>query len=172
MLVACLSSSGLQSAMRYEKLQGADSGPVLGDAKTGKLKYIDIMAARLNSWCKIAKLVISPTTIPSRFAYVHECLPPLLVQVADVAAINLYMLQSCKRFGYAKSDLLRLPKGVNFGGVYEDLGLAIEILPACREYQGQNVCILRCDDDKIYDQDWAQRYLDVSKEHPDSVICE
>ncbi len=82
------------------------------------------------------------------------------------------MPQSYKRFGYAKSDLLRLPKGVNLGVVYEDLGLAIKILPACRECQGQNVCILRCDDDRIYDQDWAQRYLDVSKEHPDSVICE
>jgi hypothetical protein len=35
--------------MRYERLQSADSGAVLGEANTGKLKYIDIMAARLNS---------------------------------------------------------------------------------------------------------------------------
>jgi hypothetical protein len=120
----------------------------------------------------MAKLVISLTTIPPRFAYVHECLQSLLVQVADVAAINLYIPQSYRRFGYAESDLPRLPKGANLRVVDEDLGPATKILPACREYQGQDVCILCCDDDKIYDQGWAQRFLDVSKERPDCVICE
>jgi hypothetical protein len=48
-LIACLSSSGVQSAMQYEKLQIADSGAVPGELKTGKFKYIDIMAARFNS---------------------------------------------------------------------------------------------------------------------------
>ena len=35
--------------MRYERLQSADLGAILGEAKTGKLKYIDTIAARLNS---------------------------------------------------------------------------------------------------------------------------
>ena len=46
-LIACMSSSGVHSAMRFERLQSADSGAVLGEAKTGKLQYIDIIAARL-----------------------------------------------------------------------------------------------------------------------------
>jgi len=120
----------------------------------------------------MAKLVISLTTIPPRFAYVRECLQSLLAQAADVAAINLYIPRSYRRFGYAESDLPRMPKGVNLRVVDEDLGPATKILPACREYQGQDVCILCCDDDKIYDQGWAQRFLDVSKERPDCVICE
>ena len=47
-LIACMSSSGFQSAMRYERLQSADSGAVLGEVKSGELKSIDIVAARYN----------------------------------------------------------------------------------------------------------------------------
>ena len=82
----------------------------------------------------MVKIVISLTTIPPRFAYVRECLQSLLAQVADVAAINLYIPQSYKRFVYAESDLPKLPKGVNLRVVDEDLGPATKILPACREY--------------------------------------
>jgi hypothetical protein len=35
--------------MRYEMLQSADSGAVPGEAKTGELKSIDIVAAWSNS---------------------------------------------------------------------------------------------------------------------------
>jgi hypothetical protein len=103
----------------------------------------------------MVKIVISLTTIPPRFAYVRECLQSLLAQAADVAAINLYIPQSYKRFVYAESDLPRLPKGVNLRVVDEDLGPATKILPACREYQAQDVFILSYDDDKIYDRGWA-----------------
>ena len=121
---------------------------------------------------KMVKIVISLTTIPPRFAYVCECLQSLLVQAADVAAINLYMPQGCKWFAYAESDLSRLPKGVNLRVVDEDLGPGMKILPACREYQGQDVYILCCDDDRICDPGWAQRFLNASKERPNCVICE
>lgn len=120
----------------------------------------------------MARLVISLTSVPPRFAYVQECLRSLLVQTADVAAVNLYIPRGYKRFSYAESDIPVLPKGVNLRVIDEDLGPATKILPACREYQGQDVCILYCDDDKIYDREWAQRFLDASKERPDSVICE
>ena len=59
----------------------------------------------------------------------RECLQSLLVQAADVAAINLYIPQNYKRFVYVESDLPRLPKGVNLRVVDEDLGPATKILP-------------------------------------------
>ena len=111
----------------------------------------------------MTKLIISLTTIPPRFKYVQECLWSLLVQTAEVAAVNLYIPRGYKRFGYAESDLPKLPNGVNLRVVDEDLGPATKILPACREYLGQDVFILCCDDDKIYDRDWAQRFLNASK---------
>ena len=46
------------------------------------------------------------------------------------------------------------------------------MLPAVKEYQGQDVNILFCDDDKVYDPDWAQRFLDASTEHPNHCILE
>ncbi len=121
---------------------------------------------------KMTKLIISLTTIPPRFKYVRECLDSLLVQTAEVSAINLYVPRRYKRFVYSKSDLPRLAKGVSLRLIDEDLGPATKVLPACREYQGEDVSILYCDDDKMYDPEWAQRFLDVSKEHPDCVICE
>jgi hypothetical protein len=104
---------------------------------------------------KMVKFVISLTTIPPGFVHVRECLQSLLVQAADVAAISLHIPQSYKRFACAESHLPRLPKALNLRVVDEDLGPAIKILPACREYQGQDVFILSCDDDKIYDRGWA-----------------
>ena len=47
-LIACMSSSDFQSAVLYERLHSADFGAILGEAKTGELKSIDIVAARLN----------------------------------------------------------------------------------------------------------------------------
>ena len=104
---------------------------------------------------KMVKFVISLTTIPPGFVHVRECLQSLLVQAADVAAISLHIPQSYKRFACAESHLPRLPKAVNLRVVDEDLGPATKILPACREYQAQDVFILSCDDDKIYDRGWA-----------------
>ena len=120
----------------------------------------------------MAKLIISLTTIPPRFKYVQECLWSLLVQTAEVAAVNLYIPRGYKRFSYAESDLPRLPKGVTLRVVDKDLGPATKVLPACREYRGQDVNILFCDDDRIYDREWAQRFVDASKERPDCVVCE
>ena len=120
----------------------------------------------------MTKLIISLTTIPPRFKYVQECLSSLLSQTEEVEAVNLYVSRNYKRFSYAHSDLPGLAKGVNLRLIDEDLGPATKVLPACRDYYGQDARILFCDDDKIYDCDWAQRFLDASKEHSDCAICE
>jgi hypothetical protein len=120
----------------------------------------------------MTSLTISLTSIPPRFKYVQECLNSLLAQTAKVSAINLYIPRSYKRFSYSNSDLPRLANGVNLCLVDEDLGPSTKVLSACRDYQGEDAFVLYCDDDKIYDPEWAQRFLDASKEHPDCVICE
>lgn len=120
----------------------------------------------------MTRLVLSLTTIPPRFPIVGENLSHLLEQTAEIEAINLYIARKYKRFDYDPSDLPKVPDGVNLRIVDEDLGPATKVLPAAQEYKGQDVQILFCDDDKLYDVNWAQRYVDAAKQHPDCCICE
>ena len=120
----------------------------------------------------MTKLILSLTTVPPRFPYVHENLNTLKRQSAEIAEINLYVARTYRRFDYGSKDLPKLPEGVNLRLIDEDLGPATKVLPACREYRGQDVRILFCDDDKVYDEDWAQRFLDAAERYPDCAICE
>jgi len=120
----------------------------------------------------MTRLVLSLTTIPPRFPFVGENLSRLLEQTAEIEAINLYVARKYKRFEYDLEELPRVPNGVNLRIVDEDLGPATKVLPAAREYRGQDVHILFCDDDKLYDATWAQRFVDAAKNHPGCCICE
>jgi hypothetical protein len=117
-------------------------------------------------------LIISLTAIPPRFPYLHETLNSLLQQNADIAAINLYLPRHYRRFDWDCSQLPTVPKGIQIQLIDNDLGPASKVLPAVKEYQGQDVNILFCDDDKVYDPDWARRFSDASLQHPDCCIVE
>ncbi|MBO6897267.1 MAG: glycosyltransferase family 2 protein [Shimia sp.] len=120
----------------------------------------------------MTRLILSLTTIPPRFSAVGDNLSHLLEQSAEIDAINLYVARKYKRFEYDLADLPKVPDGVNLRIVDNDLGPATKVLPAAKEYRGQDVHILFCDDDKLYDSTWAQRFLDSALEHPDCCICE
>ncbi|MEL0086370.1 MAG: glycosyltransferase family 2 protein, partial [Paracoccaceae bacterium] len=47
-----------------------------------------------------------------------------------------------------------------------------KVLPAVKEYKNQDVMILFCDDDKVYDPSWAQRFIQAAAERPGHAICE
>lgn len=120
----------------------------------------------------MTQLLISLTAIPPRFPYLSQTLQSLLEQTADVASINLYLPKRYRRFEWDSSVLPAVPEGVQIRLVDEDLGPATKVLPAVRDHQGQDVFILFCDDDKVYDRDWAQRFVDSSSQHPDCCIVE
>lgn len=120
----------------------------------------------------MTRLILSVTTVPPRFPYIGENLKTLLDQSAEIEAINLYIPKSYRRFAYDPADLPKLPEGVNLRIIEQDLGPATKVLPAALEYRGQDVMILFCDDDKVYDRDWAQRFVDAATEKPGHVICE
>ena len=117
-------------------------------------------------------LVISLTAIPPRFPYLAETLQSLIQQKAQVASVNLYLPRRYRRFNWDPSALPPVPEGVTICLVDEDLGPATKVLPAVRQYREQAVSILFCDDDKVYDADWAQRFIDASQQHPDCCIVE
>lgn len=118
------------------------------------------------------KLVLSLTAIPPRFPYLSETLRSLLAQSAPVHAVNLYLPRKYRRFEFDPAQLPAVPAGVNICLVDTDYGPATKALPAVAQYKGQDVAILFCDDDKVYDPSWAQRFLDASRAHPDCCIVE
>jgi hypothetical protein len=120
----------------------------------------------------MSRLVISLTTIPPRFPYLLENLECLLDQTAAVESINLYIPRTYRRFTYSPADIPTLPEGVVLHIVDEDLGPATKVLPACKQFNGQDVHILFGDDDKIYDKNWAQRFVEAAKQRPGHAICE
>ncbi len=120
----------------------------------------------------MTKLILSLTTIPPRFPYVGESLKGLLSQTAEIDSINLYIPKQYKRFSYDEFELPTLPEGVNLRIVPQDYGPATKVLPAVEEYKNQDVMILFCDDDKVYDTNWAQRFVTAAEERPQHVICE
>ena len=120
----------------------------------------------------MTKLILSLTTIPPRFPYVGENLTGLLRQTAEIDSINLYIPKQYKRFSYDEFELPTLPEGVNLRIVPQDYGPATKVLPAVEEYKNQDIMILFCDDDKVYDTNWAQRFVTAAEERPQHVICE
>lgn len=120
----------------------------------------------------MGQLIISLTAIPPRFPYLNETLQSLLNQTASTAAVNLYLPTRYRRFEWDATQLPKVPPGVNIRLVDEDFGPATKVLPAVREYRNQDVSILFCDDDKVYDPDWAQRFVDAASQHPGCCIVE
>ena len=114
--------------------------------------------------------IITLSTIPTRFKLIGETLESLLQQTADIDRIILYIPQSYRRFPDYDGHLPDVPKGVEIARCEEDLGPATKILPALRAFQGQDVNILFCDDDRLYQPGWAQALLDAGEKHPGCAI--
>lgn len=120
----------------------------------------------------MTQLIISLTSIPPRFPYLQETLASLVNQQAEVAAVNIYIPRKYRRFDFSPEQVPSFIQGVNVRLVDTDYGPATKVLPAVREYRGQDVRILFCDDDKVYDPQWAQRFVECSDRHPDCCIVE
>jgi hypothetical protein len=118
------------------------------------------------------RVVISLTTIPPRFKVIAETLDSLTRQSACIESINLYLPRRYRRFSYELDIVPTMPSGVRTCFSEIDYGPATKILPAVQEYREQDVMLLFCDDDKIYDPNWAQRFIVAATERPDCCIVE
>ncbi|WP_206614874.1 glycosyltransferase family 2 protein [Paenirhodobacter populi] len=116
--------------------------------------------------------IVSLTTIPSRFHLLAPTLRSLLSQSRPVQEINLYIPLKYRRFPDWDGVLPDVPKGVAIRHSDIDLGPATKILPATREYAGQDIDIIFCDDDKIYDRNWHHRFKIARMKNPNSCIVE
>lgn len=65
-----------------------------------------------------------------------------------------------------------MPKGVTICHCDQDYGPATKVLPAAKDLKGQDVDILFCDDDKIYDRGWHARFKSEAAKKPNTCIIE
>lgn len=116
--------------------------------------------------------IVTLSTIPPRFHLLGPTIDSLLAQDLPVQAINLYIPNSYRRFPDWDGTLPEVPPGVTIQRCDHDLGPATKILIAARDHAGQDVDLLFCDDDKIYDPHWHARFKRVRALHPDACIVE
>ena len=116
-------------------------------------------------------LIVSLSSIPSRFDKLGPTLECLLQQTAQIDRIILYIPESYRRFPDWDGVLPTVPDGVEIRRVPRDMGPATKVLFAAQEFRGQDVDLLLCDDDRRYKPGWAQAFVDARAEHPNDCIA-
>lgn len=127
---------------------------------------------RVQEWVPLPKTVISLTTIPPRMDKIGPTLQSLLEQSAKIDEIILWIPLSYRRAEFQEFTLPVVPQGITIRRADHDYGPATKILPALKLFAGEDVRIIYCDDDRVYNHDWAQRMLDCSDRHPGECIAE
>lgn len=117
-------------------------------------------------------LIVSLSSVPPRFHKIGPILQSLVAQTAAIDHIYLYIPYIYRRFPDWDGRLPEVPEGVEIRRTDDDFGPATKVLCAAREFRGQDVDILFCDDDHIYAPSWAQSFVDLKPEHPDCVIAQ
>ena len=116
--------------------------------------------------------IITLSSIPPRFPLLGPALDSLLKQELPAQAIHLYIPERYRRFPDWDGTLPPVPEGITIRRCPQDLGPATKILPAAREFAGQDVDLLFCDDDKVYDPRWHGRFKRNRQRHPGACLVE
>lgn len=119
----------------------------------------------------MSRYIISLTSIPPRFPELHDQLACLVNQSVPAEKVILYLSRSYQRFPDWDGTLPEVPEGVEIRLVDEDWGPATKVLPAVRDFHGQDLDILFCDDDQFYPPHLAAEFLKARKRHPDAPIA-
>ena len=118
----------------------------------------------------MSDVIISLTTIPPRMAKLGPTLNSLLKQTAGVRSIILWLPKKYRRDTFNNYRAPDVPPGVEVRYCDTDYGPATKILPAVRFFQGQDVRLIYCDDDEIYEPDWAELLISESERFPNDCI--
>jgi hypothetical protein len=122
-----------------------------------------------NAECE--KIVVSLTTIPSRVVFLRKTIESLLSQTHKPCSIELNIPEVYRKRDLGSVNLSSLPDGISVFRC-EDSGPATKLLPTLSRYSGQNVCIIYCDDDRIYEKNMIARLLDRHRINPKSAVAE
>jgi hypothetical protein len=117
-------------------------------------------------------IVVSLTAIPGRYPRLPAKVASLLRQSVKPYRIELYIPKQYRRFPSPLPSIPELPKEVTVINVEKDFGPATKLLPALERWQGKEVDILICDDDRLQDHNWVKRFSDTRKERPNDIVCD
>jgi len=115
--------------------------------------------------------VISFTSIPSRMDQLEPVVESLRRQTAQISSIILWVPKTYRRPEFRDVEIPKPPKGVEIRIADEDFGPATKVLPSVKAFAGQDVRIIYCDDDELYQPEWAQTLMDGADAHPHSCVC-
>jgi hypothetical protein len=119
------------------------------------------------------KIIVSLTTIPARIQHIQPVIDSILNQSVKPDSIDLFVPYQYNKRSLGVIDPGLLPEGVNIEWVENDLGPATKILPATLKYKGmQDLVIIYCDDDRIYDYNWIKRLTDIAKTDTNACVAE
>lgn len=117
------------------------------------------------------RYIISLSTIPPRFPYLLPTLKRLLNQSVKAEHIIVFIPHSYRRFPDWDGVLPEVPDGVEIRRCEKDYGPATKILPALKQFAGQDIDILFCDDDMKYRRTWAAGFLRQRKKQPEACLA-
>lgn len=97
-------------------------------------------------------------------------LDSLLSQTVKPERVILYLCHKYPRFPEWNGAEPVVPEGVEIRYVDKDLGPATKILPALKDFAGEDLDILFCDDDQVYKPYLAEWLLKERKARPNDTI--
>jgi hypothetical protein len=115
--------------------------------------------------------ILTLSSIPPRLPHISPLLRSLLAQDLPFAAIHLYIPRSYRRFPEWDGHIPSMPDGVTVRRCDLDDGPATKILPALREFAGQDADLLFCDDDTEFAPDWHRSFKMASDARPNACIA-
>jgi len=116
-------------------------------------------------------LVITLSTIPTRFHMLGKTLACLLDQTSPADAIEVWIPKQYRRFPDMKFELPEVPEGVTVRVTEQDLGPATKVLPAARAYRNTDALLLYCDDDRLVPRTWVESFRKMAARKPGCAIA-
>lgn len=118
------------------------------------------------------RIVVSYTTLPSRYNILKKSLLSILNQTQKVSAIYLTIPDICKRLNKVypplPPDLLEICTVVKSN---VDYGPCTKIYGALIQEKDPRTIIISCDDDVYFPPNYIEKMIEHHKNYPNSAIC-
>jgi GT2 family glycosyltransferase len=97
-------------------------------------------------------------------------LASLLNQSRQPDRVILNIPRTYRRENFTYANLPRVPDGVEIIITDVDCGPATKLFPTIRQFKGENVNIVFCDDDRLYPVNWLSNLVENALRHPGECI--
>lgn len=119
-----------------------------------------------------SQIVITLTSVPPRYQNLPRKFASIGRQTVRPERVELHLPRTYRRFPGERPSLPPLPDWVEVIETEFDLGPATKALPAAQRWQGTSTDLLLCDDDRLQDRRWLERFVTGRKARPNDILCE